>query len=331
MYTMQGKYLWIWEVTQTLGGDVQAIANLGKTLGLTGFLIKAHDGAAIWPQFASVCAMLQKEGFAVLAWGYGYGEDPEAEANAAHAAIQAGAQAYVIDAEDGYEGKPEAAVTFGTALRSKNPSTALGYAPFAFPSEHPTFPYQQFSAFCQICLPQLYWADFSLSVTVALARSYQELAPFGLPIVPVGQAFGTASSEQIRLFGKLAKERNASAICFWDAQSANSRQLRAISSIQAYPSPVPMSNSTSSTLSASDDSTGMPTESSSTREEVSALTPDVQPGHWYFEAIHDLLRLEVITAYQDGLFKPDQVITRAQASDWLNRLRLYIEARGKFK
>ena len=61
------------------------------------------------------------------------------------------------------------------------------------------------------------------------------------------------------------------------------------------------------------------------------LPTDVQSNDWFYGAVKDLLALNIVTAYQDGLFKPDESITRAQATDWLNRLRHYLEQNSAIK
>jgi len=232
--SLHGKYLWIWEVAQTACGNPTLIAELGKKLGMTGFIIKAHDGTTVWPQFAQVVGPLKKAGLAVIAWGYVYGVDPIAETRAAQVGIDAGADAYIIDAESGYEGKPEAARTLASALRLRNRKLTIGYAPFAFPSEHPTFPYAEFSTYCDVCLPQIYWADFVMPVLHATEKCYAELGHYGLPIAPIGQSYGASTQQEIEQFGVITRSKEATAISFWDAQSASSRQLQAIKCITLH-------------------------------------------------------------------------------------------------
>ncbi|MCY0875346.1 MAG: S-layer homology domain-containing protein [Firmicutes bacterium] len=346
MAPLAGKFLWIWEVDQTQGGDVTAIANLGKRLGLTGFIVKSHDGTDVWPQFARVCKPLQAMGFAVVAWGYVYGTDPVAEAKAAQVGIAEGADAYVIDAETGYEGQPDAAHTLCTTLRAHNPTLTIGFSPFALPEDHPTFPYAAFASLCDVCLPQVYWGEFGLSATDAVHQSFSQLATYKLPIAPVGQAYGPVSAGQIEQFATAAKALGATGISFWDAQSADSRQQQAIRNITTFgpppgpptapPAPTPTHSSqmtppvpSRTAPSPAHPTTGVPSRatgphSGPLRGEIK-MPADVHKNDWFHGAVQDLLTIDVITAYQDGLFKPDEPITRAQAADWLNRLRIYLE------
>ncbi len=55
------------------------------------------------------------------------------------------------------------------------------------------------------------------------------------------------------------------------------------------------------------------------------MPTDAKESDWFYGAAHDLLARGIVTAYRDGLFKPDEAISRAQATDWLNRLRIYLE------
>ncbi len=292
-----GKYLWIWELDHTLGGDLQKIAALGHSLGITGWVIKAHDGATVWPQFAQAFGPLKAAGFDVAAWGYVYGTDPIGEAKAAQSAFQVGATWYVFDAEESYAGKIAQAEQFGTLLKEHAGQAVIGYTSYAFPNEHASVPYKQFSAFCDVVLPQIYWADFSMNVDTAVTNSFSQLNPYGLPIAPIGQAYGSATAQDIELFALKAEQLGASSISFWDAQSASSSQLRAISLAK---SPLPA------------------------RQTSGHEPSDVVKGDWFYGAVIDLLERKIVTAYPDGQFRPNDPITRAQAADWLHRLRINV-------
>ena len=313
-----GKYLWIWELDHTLGGDLEKIAALGHTLGITGWVIKAHDGATIWPQFATAYGPLTSAGFNVAAWGYVYGDDPIGEAAAAQSALKAGAKWYVFDAEDTYTSKTAQAVQFGHLLKQAASSTVIGYTSFAFPNEHPGIPFQEFSTFCDVVLPQIYWADFAMNVNTAVTESFSQLKPYGLPIAPIGQAYGTCTARDILLFAQRAQQLGAQGISFWDAQSASSAQLRAISQVH-----VPGSSSFANPA---------PTGAANTRlatgptQAIHVTVPsDVAKGDWYYGAVMDLLERNIITVYPDGQFRPNEPVTRAQAADWLHRLRVNLE------
>ncbi len=49
---------------------------------------------------------------------------------------------------------------------------------------------------------------------------------------------------------------------------------------------------------------------------------DVQEGEWYVEALNSLLHLEIVNGYEDGSFRPNDFITRAEFSALVYRLEL---------
>ncbi len=352
IHAYAGKQLWIWEVSQSLGGDIESIVSLGKDLGLSGFLVKAHDGGAVWPQFQQVLGPLKQAGFLVGAWGYVYSSDIVAEARAAQTVIEAGADWYVFDGESSFNGAGAAADQLGGMVRKKNPNLTIGYAPFALPHDHPSFPYAEFSQYCNVCLPQVYWSEFGIGAAEAVTESVHQLAGFGLPIAPIGQAYGSATSASIGQFAASARARDCVGVSFWDLQSANTRQLQAVKNIREFVT-VRSTGAQSRNSQAAGQGQGIsvihepasPTDSdhsgacgmnpTSLSELPRAnghatalgggMPTDAKESDWFYGAAHDLLARGIVTAYRDGLFKPDEAISRAQATDWLNRLRIYLE------
>ncbi|MDB5085443.1 MAG: hypothetical protein JWN30_2329 [Bacilli bacterium] len=228
-------FMWIWELGSSSNGDLPSIILQLKSAGVSGVIIKAHDGATIWQQFGQAALPLKQAGLSVGAWGYCYGGDVNGEAAAAINAMNNGADFYVIDAEVEYEGKRQQAQEFGTLLRSSLPNALIYYAPFAFPSLHPNFPYQEFSKFCNAVCPQCYWGDIGVSVTECLQRSYNELAQYGLPFAPVGQAFSdnnyTPTDQDFGQFANSAEQLGAQSISFWSYQAATEQMWASIAAI----------------------------------------------------------------------------------------------------
>ncbi|MEA2451161.1 MAG: hypothetical protein QOG63_3093, partial [Thermoleophilaceae bacterium] len=80
--------MWIWYVSHSSGGSVDAIARKAAKAGVTTVFVKSSDGAGVWSQFSStLVAALHARGLKVCAWGYVYGSRPRAEARAARTAI----------------------------------------------------------------------------------------------------------------------------------------------------------------------------------------------------------------------------------------------------
>ncbi|MCY0892121.1 MAG: S-layer homology domain-containing protein [Acidibacillus sp.] len=331
-----GKQMWIWEVDQTFGGNVDTMISQGKQMGLSGFLVKAHDGSTVWPQFKEVLGPLKAAGFTVAAWGYVYGNDVLGESTAAQTVIDMGADWYVLDAEQSFDGQADAATQLCTIIRSHYPHLIMGYSPFAFPSDHQTFPYAEFSRFCDVCLPQIYWGEFAMTPEAAVSQSFSELQEYKLPFAPIGQAYGSVTGSQIEEFAQAVHAQGGQGISFWDLQSANSMQLQAVGQIEQFPAPraatmpvagapiAPQSKVPVATAPRGPIDTVTPTHIGASYY-VSGMPADVKPNDWFYGAVSDLLSRGIITAYKDGLFKPDEGITRAQAADWLNRLRIYLE------
>ncbi len=313
IHAYAGKQLWIWEISQSLGGNIESIVSLGKDLGVSGFLVKAHDGRAVWPQFQQVLGPLKQAGFLVGAWGYVYSSDIAGEADAAQTVIDAGADWYVFDGESSFNGAAAAADQLGGMIRRKNPNLTIGYAPFALPNDHPNFPYAEFSKYCEVCLPQVYWSEFGISAAEAVTESVHQLSGFGLPIAPIGQAYGSATSASIGQFAASARAHDCVGVSFWDLQSANTRQLQAVKNIREFVT-VPTGAQA-----------GNPQAAGNATALGGGMPADVKESDWYYGAVHDLLGRGIVTAYRDGLFKPDEAISRAQATDWLNRLRIDLE------
>lgn len=48
---------------------------------------------------------------------------------------------------------------------------------------------------------------------------------------------------------------------------------------------------------------------------------DVKPGTWYYNLIARFLRMKAISGYEDGSFRPDQNITRAEAISFIDKHR----------
>lgn len=184
-----GKHQWIWELSSCENGNVQAIISKLKDAGFRGVIIKAHDGANVWSQFAACVNEFKAAGLIVGAWGYCYGDNPSGEAQAAHQAFINGADWYVADVEAQYEGKQSAAVTFGQLLRSWMPQAIIGYSSFPFGNLHQSFPYKEFSAFCNVALPQAYWNELAPTADVCIDQTMAWYQPLNLPVAPVGSAF----------------------------------------------------------------------------------------------------------------------------------------------
>lgn len=228
----EGKHVWIWVLSQA--GPVNHLIRRAVDLGLSGILVKAWDGGTsglFLEQLRQIIEPAHDAGLSIGAWGYSYGNNISGEVRAMEKALSAGADWLVIDAEDEYEsreGKYKALQLGLQATRALGTGVVLGYTTFALPQYHENFPYEEFSSFCSVCLPQVYWAMMDLSLEEALTMCLRGLAKYKLPLAPVGQCFGEAAPEEIIRFAGLAWAYGLKGISYYDWQHASEAQLQAI-------------------------------------------------------------------------------------------------------
>ncbi len=228
----EGKHIWIWILTQA--GPPDHIIRRAVNMGLSGLLVKAWDGGTsglFLDQFKQIIQPARDAGLIIGAWGYSYGNNIAGEGKAMLKAVNAGADWLVIDAEHEYEGREgrNKALELGIeATRVIGNQVPLGYTTFALPQYHDTFPYREFSSFCSVCLPQVYWGLMNLSLDEVFAMCLRGLEKFKLPIAPVGQSYGEVTPGEIIRFSKLAKANNLEGISYYDWQHATEAQLDAV-------------------------------------------------------------------------------------------------------
>lgn len=228
-----GKHVWIWYLEKCENGNLELIGQKAKNAGVRGLLIKAHDGGSVWTQFAGAVSRLKDHGFTVGAWGYCYGRDVPAEASAALASLGMGADWYVIDAEIEFETRAgaEKAKQLCQLIRDGAPDATIGFSSFPVATYHPLFPYKIFSSYCDVSLPQVYWAAVGWPLERLWTRTLNDNLPFGRPLAPVGQTFGPATPADVEQFGRMAGEVQCAGISFWSWQHASPEQWNAISRV----------------------------------------------------------------------------------------------------
>lgn len=225
--------MWIWKLGSSDRGNLDSIIADARQYGTTTLLIKAGDGSTTWSQFNSrVIAALHAGGLHVCAWQYVYGNYPRREARVGAAAVRAGADCLVIDAESEYQGKYVQAQTYITTLRTligQNFPVALAGLPFV--AYHPGFPYSVFlgPGGAQYNMPQMYWKDIGESIEAVYATTYEFNRVYGRPIDPIGQVFGHPRPGQILRFRQLSRAYGAASVSWWDWQSATATGWRSLS------------------------------------------------------------------------------------------------------
>jgi hypothetical protein len=234
-----GHGMWIWQLPKTEGGNVDAIAARAAAAGIRTVFIKGADGTTPWGQFTpELAAGLKARGLRVCAWQFVYGTDPLGEAQTAAAAIGAGADCFVIDAESHYDGKYAAAQQYVGALRAAvGPSYPVGLTSFPYVDYHPRLPYSVFLApgAAQVNLPQVYWKDIGATVDAASARTFAHNRIYGAPIAPLGQTYQDPSPEDLQRFRQVWGTYGAAGLSWWSWQASTSATWTTL----AQPAPAP--------------------------------------------------------------------------------------------
>ncbi|MHB9004887.1 MAG: hypothetical protein ACYC6C_12665 [Coriobacteriia bacterium] len=228
MNPWEGKHIWIWELSSC--GNPTDVVNKAVSLGLSGLLIKGWDGSNYWQQIESIINLAHNAELIVGAWGYSYGKDWWGELRAVKKVVEAGVDWLIVDAESEYKtasGK-NAALRLGDVFRSAFGTLPIGYTSFGIPDLHTNFPWQEFSSWCNVVLPQIYWQDFGWSVDYSLSRSLVGLKQYNLPILPAGQIYGAVTSDEIIRFGDLVETAGLPGISYYSWQHASSERLEAV-------------------------------------------------------------------------------------------------------
>ncbi|MBS1846367.1 MAG: peptidoglycan-binding protein [Actinobacteria bacterium] len=223
--------MWIWYVSQSQGGSVPAILRTAHRHGIGTAYIKAGDGTTRWDQFnAPLVRALHHGGLKVCAWQFVYGDAPEAEARIGAAAVRAGADCLVIDAEAEYEGKYASADLYIRTLRAQiGAGFPLSLAGFPYVDYHPAFPYSVFlgPGGATVNQPQMYWKDIGTSVHESFAHTYLFNRLWGAPIFPIGQTYGAPGLQPLRLFRRYSASYGT-VPSWWDWQETNTREWGAL-------------------------------------------------------------------------------------------------------
>ncbi|MGH2907403.1 MAG: peptidoglycan-binding domain-containing protein [Solirubrobacterales bacterium] len=240
--------MWVWYVSQTEGGDPVKIATRAARYKVKTVFIKSGDGPNYWSQFDSIVGPLKQLGLRVCAWQFVYGSKPQAEADVAARAVQAGADCFVIDAEGQYENKYTAASQYITRLRGRiGLDYPVALTSFAYPDFHPSVPYSVFlgPGGAQWNMPQMYFKAFGSPIPKVFAHTWQYNQIYGRPISPLGQTYEGVRAKQVIEFRKYARFYRSRGYSWWewhftrkDAWKALRRKLRpsrARAAAPAYP------------------------------------------------------------------------------------------------
>lgn len=203
-----GTSAWIWKLDQAEGGNVDAIIAKAKHAGLSTLFVKSYDGGdSEGSQFSrALVDKLHAGGLNVCAWQFIYGIDPAREAAGAIESIRAGADCFVINAEEQYSGRYAEAQQYLAAVRGAREvgnDYPIGFTSYGRPLSHPNMPLSVFlgpRGGAQVAMPQVYWRDFGVPAEQASREVATYWRIYGRPIVPMGQTDHAASADDIAQF-----------------------------------------------------------------------------------------------------------------------------------
>lgn len=226
--------MWIWYVSSSNGGSLSSIISSAHRHGVTTLMIKSGDGSGAWSQFNSqFVSALHAHGLRACAWQYVYGDDPVGEAQVGAAAVRAGADCLLIDAEGQYEGKYVHAQSYIKELRKLiGGRFPVGLAGLPYVDYHPSFPYSVFlgPGGAQYNVPQMYWTAIQTTVDDVFQHTYTYNRPYGRTIAPLGDISSSATpTNEILRFRQLSRSYGAPGVSWWDWQDASAQSWRAIS------------------------------------------------------------------------------------------------------
>ena len=246
MAGLEGKWVWAWNWRRCDDGDPARVASRLRGGGCAGALVKAFDGGRWFDQGApwrEIAAALKRSGSLAGAWGYCYGQDPAAEAQRAIETAQYGeADLLVLDAEDEFKGRPEAAEELCSRIRSAlGPQYPLFYSSFAIARYHASFPFDVFNRYCSGAVPQAYWNAFRWPLEEAISLTYEDYANLGLKpqrVFPAGGLYQEGfirypEPAEVQAFIRQSQARGSPGVSFWSYEHMSEEMWQAVAGAAA--------------------------------------------------------------------------------------------------
>ena len=212
--------MWIWKIWDTEGGNLNTIVTKLKSNGVKWVIIKLGDSdsyynrvgktlynwASAYNGFDNVITQFHNNGIKVFGWQFVYSynkwDTGTSEAAVANQILDIkDVDGLVIDAEGAYEGQNKGAVAsrYLQIIRANHASGFIAYSSFARVTSHELFPWIEFGEYCDVNMPQAYWAARCIAPLVEFDRMQEDFDKWELiwknnghgssikPIIPVGQ------------------------------------------------------------------------------------------------------------------------------------------------
>lgn len=221
--TKNGTFLnhtaWVWQFSSD--GGMEAISSALAGTGV-GVVLKTHDGTDWMSKYdthpdkvtsaqraGNIASYFEDRGIPFHAWCVIKGIDPEREAEMCAEVLHAGARSMVLDLEGAsgfWVGSASDAARFGNRLRSLAPFARVDISIDPRPWRINLVPMAEFVGMSDGIWPQLYWDTFNTpgnhdgyrssgfnvpnegtTPEFLLEATAQILAPYGRPVIPIGQ------------------------------------------------------------------------------------------------------------------------------------------------
>lgn len=253
-----GKGMWLNQLERAEGGNPEAIVARARAAGLTHLYVRlgsSKKGFYAQGDLDRILPTAHAAGLKIVGWDFPYLADPAGDAARAHVEIAYTTRdghridAFSADIETGSEGVALTAIaaeSYGARLREL---AGAGYplvATVPRPVPGKWFPYAEATRHFDAIAPMVYWVtrDPVAEVTAAI----DALAPFGKPIIPIGQAYdaaidggppGAPSKDALVRFMAAAADKGAKGVSFWVWSHATADHWAAIAEAHSFDVMVP--------------------------------------------------------------------------------------------
>ena len=253
-----GKGMWIYEPHKTEGGDAAAIVAKAKAVGLSHLYVRTGStwsGFYAGPFLDQILPAAHEAGLLVYGWDFPRLIDWQEDVRRAKAAIDHRTpgkhriDGFSADIETRAEGTlitGQAAAEYGKALRQAAGTSFPLIATVPRPSPAQNYPYAQVVESFDAIAPMVYWLNRQPDTDVTGAL--RDLAPYGKPVFPVGQAYdgapeggrpGVPPPEELLRFMRSSQAGGVQGVSFWSWQAADAAAWATIAEAEEFRAPAP--------------------------------------------------------------------------------------------
>jgi hypothetical protein len=226
-----GDGMWIWQIEETEGGDLERIAARARSAGLSFVVVKAAHGTRWWPQFdRELVDTLHAAGVRVCAYQRALSRRPEPRRGRSPGPS--------ASARTAWSSTPRPSTSAATPRRAR---TSARCAPRSATRSRradelpvrrraPQLPVRDLPRARRRAgqPPQMYWGLIGTTIGQTFARTWEANAAFGRPIRPIGQLFGGVRPAAVRAFRAQAAAHGAAGVSWWVWQHARPQDWREV-------------------------------------------------------------------------------------------------------